>query len=279
MPKLTVLIPAYNAEKTLHRTLASLDSQIDDNFKVIIYSDGSDDSTLEIFESYKMRSSIGCMIDYKMKNNGVGFSRERLMKMCETDYFMFLDADDVLEPSAVKFINDAISKYDSKDIIMFHFFEETPKGLKLYTQEDGLTWCHGKVYRKGFITDNAITFDPGLKTGEDSYVNSICFELGDFEIVNIPVCIWCNNPDSVTRSLEKGGAYQFILDNAKSMLYAAKFLDANGKPRSEWKFVEANLPVIRKNIEVIRRYCTKHETEVLLEIYKEFEKYRSDNGN
>lgn len=263
---LTVLIPAYNTESTIMRTLASLDAQIDNDFNVIVYSDGSTDNTDFLASTWCYANNTAEF--YKGEHTGVGATREKLFEKCETEYFMFLDADDVLMPYATKMVNDAVRKIGG-DVLLFHFYKELENGLKLYTQSDGLTWCHGKVYRKPFIEKNGITFDPGLRTAEDSYVNSICFELGEFNIVPFPICVWCNNPNSVTRCIGKHTAYDFVLDNTKALVKAAKFVSET-KPVEQINFIKPNIAVIKANIDEIDDYMTPEQKEEVMEYYRKF---------
>ena len=53
MKKLSVIVPCYNAEKYISKTLDSLVNQTLDNFEVIVINDGSTDNSLNIINSYK----------------------------------------------------------------------------------------------------------------------------------------------------------------------------------------------------------------------------------
>lgn len=241
--KITVLVPAYNAESTIARTLASLDAQLDNRFNVIVCSDGSTDGTNELARNWCMLRDNTSF--YENRHMGVGATREKLYKECETEYFIFLDADDVLYPYATKLINEAINS--ENDIYHFYFYRENDSDLTLYTEKIGLTWTHGKVYKREFINRYGITFDPKLKTGEDSYVNAICYELADYKVIDIPIYIWCNNANSITRSIDYDGLFGLLRDNVTATEKSLKFV-ARYKEYSSIKFVEATLVFIEKNV-------------------------------
>lgn len=73
-PIISVLIPAYNAEKTIEKTLDSLLHQSIQEFEVVIVDDGSSDETQHILEIYKKKSDIFRV--YKQNNSGVAATRQ-----------------------------------------------------------------------------------------------------------------------------------------------------------------------------------------------------------
>lgn len=98
---LSVLIPAYNAEKFIPKLLDSILSQTNfdlKNLHVIVRNDGSTDNTLTILNEYKEKfSNIEIIND---KNKGINYSRANLIDACKTKYFIFSDADDYFTENA-----------------------------------------------------------------------------------------------------------------------------------------------------------------------------------
>ncbi len=94
----TVVIPAYNYEKYLGEAVDSALSQdYASNIEVLIIDDGSTDRTGEIALSY------GSRVRYHRKiNAGLSAARNTGMELAQYDKVLFLDADDVLEPSCVR---------------------------------------------------------------------------------------------------------------------------------------------------------------------------------
>lgn len=265
-PKLTILIPAYNAKGTIRRTLSSLDAQIDKDFEVMILSDGSTDAT--DFIAYNWCCGRAGYRFLKGEHSGVGATRERLFRECDTEYVTFLDADDVLMPYATKFMNDAIRKFD-EDILVFRFHKELENELVLFSEQRGLTWCFGKVYKSEFIKANGITFDPGLRTGEDSYFNAIAFEFGTHRVVPISVAVWCNNPNSITRKDGEGGFFDIMADNIKGMTMALQVVKKR-KSLRDIKLIQPNLNRIRENLAIMKSKFEPKQVEKLTTLYEEF---------
>ncbi len=97
MPKVTVITPAYNAEKYLRQTIESVLAQTFQDFEMLIIDDGSVDSTRLISESYS--DKVTCI---KKENGGVSSARNLGMSKANGDYIAFLDADDIWHPSKLE---------------------------------------------------------------------------------------------------------------------------------------------------------------------------------
>ena len=92
--KISVIIPAYNAEHTIDRAVGSLLVQDIDEIEIIIVDDGSTDETFAVCEELA-ESDMRVRIVRK-KNGGVSSARNAGLEVAHGEYVMFLDADDVL---------------------------------------------------------------------------------------------------------------------------------------------------------------------------------------
>ena len=97
---ITVVVPCFNAEVTLARTLASVARQTYSNIEVLIVDDGSTDSTLEIARSF-------IQIDSRMRllsqpNSGVAAARNRGMVDAKGGFIALIDADDLWRPEKLE---------------------------------------------------------------------------------------------------------------------------------------------------------------------------------
>ena len=96
LPRVSVVIPAYNAQETLARTLESLRAQNYRNWEAVVVDDGSSDDTAGIAEDYagkdeRIRFVLGLRMGVSIARN-VGLSRAR------AEWILFLDSDDVIVP-------------------------------------------------------------------------------------------------------------------------------------------------------------------------------------
>lgn len=89
---ISVIIPCYNAAKTLARTMNSVLEQDYKNIEIIIINDGSKDNTIEVANKFANLDKRVRVID--KVNEGVSVARNTGLKQAKGDYIMFLDADD-----------------------------------------------------------------------------------------------------------------------------------------------------------------------------------------
>lgn len=93
--KVSVVIPAFNAEKYLHRCLCSLVEQTLNDIEIVIVNDGSTDGTKFICE--KMAAEHDNIKVYSKKNEGQGIARNFGIQQAQGEYIGFVDADDYVE--------------------------------------------------------------------------------------------------------------------------------------------------------------------------------------
>lgn len=91
MPTISVIIPAYNAERTIMETIASVLQQTLSDFELIVINDGSTDRTLERLQTIKDRR----LQIFSYENGGVCAARNRGIVKSTGKFIAFLDADDL----------------------------------------------------------------------------------------------------------------------------------------------------------------------------------------
>ena len=220
--KIEIIIPAYNCTKTLHRTLSSLECQTDTDFSVHVIDDCSTEDINPIVDVHK---TLNIRVTRNEKNIGCGMTRQVGIDSTTADYIAFLDSDDVLMPYTVE--TWRCMAQSNPDVDMFHsyFYEQQPQTL--ITRKYGYTWCHGKLYKVNFIRKWDIRNNPEVKLADDSFFNSMCVELGKFATIEIPMYMWLNNSESITRSGDT--KFQFkLFDFVHAMKLATEFLKGKG---------------------------------------------------
>ncbi|MHC5731507.1 MAG: glycosyltransferase family 2 protein, partial [Nostoc sp.] len=91
MSHISVIIPSYNSEKTIKKTIESVLNQSFSDLELIVINDGSKDSTLEIISNFKdSRIKV-----FSFENSGGNISRNRGLKYAVGKFVSFLDADDI----------------------------------------------------------------------------------------------------------------------------------------------------------------------------------------
>lgn len=110
MPKISVIVPAYNIEKHLAQTIESVLNQTLTDVEIIVIDDGSVDSTFRIAQCYAEKDAR--VRAYSFPNAGAATARNRGIEKLDatTDFVMFLDADDYLEAEALAVLFDTLAK-------------------------------------------------------------------------------------------------------------------------------------------------------------------------
>ncbi|HZS09400.1 MAG TPA: glycosyltransferase [Blastocatellia bacterium] len=97
MPQVSIIVPAYNAERFIRKTLDAILSQTYRDFEVIVVDDGSKDQTAALVQSYGPR--VSCI---QQPNGGVSRARNTGVAKASGRYLAFHDADDLWEPTKLE---------------------------------------------------------------------------------------------------------------------------------------------------------------------------------
>ena len=194
--KVSVIIPVYNAERTLIRAINSVLDQRFDSVEIIAVDDGSTDSTLGILERYRGRATI-----LRQPNRGPAAARNAGARVAAGEYLAFLDADDVWLPGKLRACADALDTSPSavaaysdmvtNDGMRFTFMQGSPSLDYLLSNSFALfpsaTMVRRQVMEKcgGFSEE----FGP-TDIGEDTFFGLRLREEGEFVHVNQPLVVY-----------------------------------------------------------------------------------------
>ncbi len=194
-PKISVIIPVYNSEKFLKKSLDSIRFQTYQNLEIICIDDGSTDNSLEILKDYAKVDER--FVVFNKQNEGPGRARNIGINMASGDYISFVDSDDwLLLDLYEKF---RVSVKSDTDIYLFNaesyvrgYNDIVPMVLftmddwrsenddKSYTYRDckrpfsGNLAAWNRIYKTNFLRDNHIYFPERVKF-EDVYFATKCF--------------------------------------------------------------------------------------------------------
>lgn len=120
MPKISIVIPLYNKETAIERTIQSVLCQEYHDFELIVVNDGSTDHSLDVVKGISdERIRI-----INQQNSGVSAARNRGMNEANGEYVLFLDADDNLLENALNLISCA----DGYDVVFGSFVQTDSRG-------------------------------------------------------------------------------------------------------------------------------------------------------
>lgn len=109
-PRISVVIPAYRAEKTLARTIDSVLDQKGVDVRIIVVVDGNFDRSAEVASGY---ADPRILVEEHETNRGAAISRNDGLAVVDTDFVMFLDADDFLEGPLLSGLVTALAGSDA----------------------------------------------------------------------------------------------------------------------------------------------------------------------
>lgn len=114
-PEVSVVIPAYNAEKYLVECLESVCSQTERSLEIIVVDDGSTDGTAAIVAGFAEADPRLRLI--RQPNAGPGPARNTAIAAARGRYLAFVDADDILLPHALEHMLAAARRHDAPMVI------------------------------------------------------------------------------------------------------------------------------------------------------------------
>lgn len=110
MSLISIIIPVYNGEKTLNKTLESIAAQTYKNIEVIIVNDGSTDNTEKFFERFVTKNNLNnTYLFINQKNQGAPSARNHGARKAQGDFLFFCDADAILKKDALEKMLQALS--------------------------------------------------------------------------------------------------------------------------------------------------------------------------
>ncbi len=188
MDKISIIMPIYNAEAFLAKTITSLIEQTFTDIEIICINDGSKDSSLQILYDFAKKDSRIKIFD--QENSGPAKARNVGLENSTGKYIMFCDADDwyegemcqvmydAMETKDIDFamcdtnIIDEIDGLDRGDSISYYRLPyQGMKKLINYKEKDAvnaLLW--NKIFKKECIDKYNITFPNGCFHDDDAFV-------------------------------------------------------------------------------------------------------------
>ncbi len=175
----SVIIPAYNVDKFLGECVRSLLCQTYTNYEIIIIDDGSTDNTYVIGESLTFESTK--VEVFRQENQGVSVARNVGMQKAKGEFYVFVDADDIVAPRYIETLVFCAQKSDMGIIGFTSERKELATEVNLNnvyvnasdvienilcgSNYDGYLW--NKIFQKRIIENNNLKFLKNIVVWED----------------------------------------------------------------------------------------------------------------
>ena len=206
LPKVSVIIPCYNAEKYLRQCLDSVAGQTLREIEIICVDDGSSDTTMDILREFGEKDERFKIIT--QENAGAGAARNNGLRQAAGEYLSFLDADDFFEWDMLEKAFAAAEKEQADFVVynsdQYHMdkarFAQTPWVLRAkeippympftYRQLTGnvfktfVGWAWDKLYRRSFVLEHDLWFQEQRTTNDMLFVFSALVLAKRIAVVN-----------------------------------------------------------------------------------------------
>ncbi len=261
---ISVIVPVYNAEKYLEKSINSVLNQTYSHWELILIDDGSLDKSKEICDKFSNRNSR--IKVFHQANAGVSAARNRGIEAASGEYITFLDADDILPSYSLETLVCSLIK-NKADVAMGTTCGEkwgTQSGTEIWKDEEGLqnslmdnpytyaAW--GKLYRHEMIGETQ--FNTHIKINEDSF---FVFQI----MCKKPVCV-CTDKEIYK--------YTQVPGSASRSTFSEKYFDILRVAEKKYAIVQEQFPhlldlaknmIIKANLNLLAILASRTNGEYL----------------
>lgn len=248
--KVSIIVPIHNTLKYFSKCLDSLTLQTLNETEIIVVDDASTENVKEFLDNYPRKGNISYIRNEK--SLGPGGARNIGLKYATGKYVGFCDSDDWVDITYYETAYNAMEsthsdigmtgllrKYDTpleQDIYKCRYSQlicldsDAAFQILTYQRDMGIKVippCTNKIYRKSFLTENQLTFEPNVYFQDDLF--SVKCITKTEHIVCIPNVLYYHykRPDSIIQSFSEKHIedYYFVFSEIKSYLIAVKKYD------------------------------------------------------
>lgn len=210
----SVIITAYNAEKTILEALQSALQQTYNNVEIIIVNDGSTDETKTILIPFLEK-----IVLIETNNEGPGAARNRGIESATGDFIMFIDGDDYfIHENVVKNLMNTSEK-NNAEVVVAHFNYVDSNGILLSQKkvepniENMYSGAWGKLYTKNLWND--IKFPEDILYEDSGVIMAVALLANKISLLNESIYAYRQDEKTITQSLDSPERH---LDSIKAFI-------------------------------------------------------------
>lgn len=216
IPTVSIIVPVYNAERTIRRCIESILNQEYTDFELLLVDDGSLDASGAICDEYAARDSRVQV--FHKANSGVSSSRNLALDRAQGTYLQFLDSDDWITPDATRSLVRAMEDGPC-DMVISDFYRVVGERVcqkgdidedGIMTREEfaahmmeapadfyyGVLW--NKLYRRSIVEAHHLRMDPEISWCEDFMFNLEYIRYAQlFRAIQIPIYYYVKTKGSL----------------------------------------------------------------------------------
>lgn len=272
---ISVIMPVYNVEKYIYKSIKSLTNQSFKDFELILVNDETKDRSIDIALDILINSDINYKI-INQPNSGVSVARNNGINNSSGEYIYFLDSDDYVEDDFFEKINKKLKETDA-DIIYCDYrhvdedgkiliesstnvIEQVTSGkemaLKLLKDEFSI-WVGSGIYKSEIIKKNNLRFDNNRKYAEDiTFISKALLYSDKIVGINEKLAYYLRREGAVTKSVSE------------------KHLDCYYSFKDLLEFVEKNFNEEKEIIKTLKEYKIPYSICHIFSMFMRDENYK-----
>ena len=214
-PEISIVVPVYNAERTLSRCIESIITQSFLNWELLLIDDGSSDNSLLLCQKASLNNDKIHVLS--QSHQGVAAARNLAFEKAQGNYVCFVDSDDTIEPDYL----EILYQYHDYDMVICGYFVDTYENSgKLIKKER-----HIPINFQSSSLNNRTSLIPLFMSG---MININCNKLLHLDIIN--------NNKIRYKPIPINEDYLFMID----YLSNSKSIATVEKPLYHWIHVKGN---------------------------------------
>lgn len=245
---LSIIIPVYNVEAYVGRTLKSVFDTVvsPTDFEVIVINDGTRDGSMRIVRQYADRPNITIL---EQENQGLSAARMNGLAVAKGDYVWFVDSDDWLVKDGVGKVLGLLEERSDADVLMFPVkwaYEDPSRDFLDYHVDYGKTvsgkavmrdlqlppWLVQRFVFRRSLTDYPQLFFPKGLLHEDNYFCPVLLCMAkNVSVFDYPVYYYLIRPGSIKTSRIMQSPYDLVSIHKLLMQYMRRNL-----PHKDWQW-------------------------------------------
>lgn len=241
-PKISIIVPAYNAEDVIRRGIYSLLNQTYENIEILCINDGSTDHTLDVLKQIQAQDTRLRL--FTQQNSGPAKARNVGLQNARGKYIMFMDADDTFHPQMCQLMLQTIQD-KNVDVVMCNTqmvgrnfgnypfpFNEGKFNINLHIRKYTNVWLWNKIFKMDIIRERYLSFPDGHKSDDTVFVENYLRVANTIYFLNRKLINYYRTENSIVESYNsetpnKKDIFDFVYSLEKIISFLKQYINKN----------------------------------------------------